>query len=236
MPTPNDQHYDVVIAGAHCAGAATALLLARWGLRPVVARAGTLPFGRQPSTCHTPTRPSRSGPGPVSTRCTRRAILAAIPRRRRPAPCLGQGSARTGGHHEGEDAGHERDHMSVAEQEPDGQPPERGGSGEGKRRRAKRDTRTRLRHAEPRRRGGASGKSRRNATSAEAPPDLMSEESFRADAAAFKACTHRLQHDGTDLAGVALGVLTRNTIGAIAWTLMRTDIGDTVSMRTEAPQ
>jgi len=132
MPTPNDQHYDVVIAGAHCAGAATALLLARWGLRPVVARAGTLPFGRQPSTCHTPTRPSRSGPGPVSTRCTRRAILAAIPRRRRPAPCLGQGSARTGGHHEGEDAGHERDHMSVAEQEPDGQPPERGGSGEGK--------------------------------------------------------------------------------------------------------
>jgi len=64
----------------------------------------------------------------------------------------------------------------------------------------------------------------------------MSEESFRADAAAFKACTHRLQHDGTDLAGVALGVLTKNTIGAIAWTLMRTDIGDTVSMRTEAPQ
>jgi flavin-dependent dehydrogenase len=33
MPTPNGQHYDVVIAGARCAGAATALLLARKGAR-----------------------------------------------------------------------------------------------------------------------------------------------------------------------------------------------------------
>ena len=29
MPTPNSQHYDVIIAGAHCAGAATAMLLDR---------------------------------------------------------------------------------------------------------------------------------------------------------------------------------------------------------------
>jgi menaquinone-9 beta-reductase len=33
MPTPNSQHYDVVIAGARCAGAATAMLLARQGAR-----------------------------------------------------------------------------------------------------------------------------------------------------------------------------------------------------------
>jgi 2-polyprenyl-6-methoxyphenol hydroxylase-like FAD-dependent oxidoreductase len=29
MPTPNSQHYDVIIAGARCAGAATAMLLDR---------------------------------------------------------------------------------------------------------------------------------------------------------------------------------------------------------------
>ena len=33
MPTSNSQHYDVVIAGARCAGAATAMLLARQGAR-----------------------------------------------------------------------------------------------------------------------------------------------------------------------------------------------------------
>jgi flavin-dependent dehydrogenase len=33
MPTRNSQHYDVVIAGARCAGAATAMLLARQGAR-----------------------------------------------------------------------------------------------------------------------------------------------------------------------------------------------------------
>ena len=33
MPTPNGQHYDVIIAGARCAGAATAMLLARQGAR-----------------------------------------------------------------------------------------------------------------------------------------------------------------------------------------------------------
>ena len=36
MPTRNSQHYDVVIAGARCAGAATALLLARQGARVLV--------------------------------------------------------------------------------------------------------------------------------------------------------------------------------------------------------
>ena len=34
--------------------------------------------------------------------------------------------------------------------------------------------------------------------------DFLSEESFRADAAAFKACAHRLQQDGVDLAGYTL--------------------------------
>ena len=34
--------------------------------------------------------------------------------------------------------------------------------------------------------------------------DLLSEKSFRADAAAFKACAHRLQEDGVDLAGYTL--------------------------------
>jgi 2-polyprenyl-6-methoxyphenol hydroxylase-like FAD-dependent oxidoreductase len=33
MSTPNTPHYDVIIAGARCAGAATALLLARQGAR-----------------------------------------------------------------------------------------------------------------------------------------------------------------------------------------------------------
>src|SRR6266566_7668996 len=33
MPTRNSQHYDVVVAGARCAGAATAMLLARQGAR-----------------------------------------------------------------------------------------------------------------------------------------------------------------------------------------------------------
>jgi menaquinone-9 beta-reductase len=33
MPTRNSQHYDVIIAGARCAGAATAMLLARQGAR-----------------------------------------------------------------------------------------------------------------------------------------------------------------------------------------------------------
>ena len=33
MPTKDNQHYDVVIAGARCAGAATAMLLARQGAR-----------------------------------------------------------------------------------------------------------------------------------------------------------------------------------------------------------
>jgi menaquinone-9 beta-reductase len=36
MPTRNTQHYDVVIAGARCAGAATAMLLARQGARVLV--------------------------------------------------------------------------------------------------------------------------------------------------------------------------------------------------------
>jgi len=36
MSIPNTQHYDVVIAGARCAGAATALLLARQGARVLV--------------------------------------------------------------------------------------------------------------------------------------------------------------------------------------------------------
>ena len=36
MSTRNIQHYDVVIAGARCAGAATALLLARHGARVLV--------------------------------------------------------------------------------------------------------------------------------------------------------------------------------------------------------
>ena len=52
MSTRNIQHCGVIIAGARCAGAATALLLARqgarvqlrwWGLLPAVARAGTPP-------------------------------------------------------------------------------------------------------------------------------------------------------------------------------------------------
>ncbi len=34
--------------------------------------------------------------------------------------------------------------------------------------------------------------------------DFLSEKSFRADAAAFKACAHRLQDDGVDLAGYTL--------------------------------
>ena len=34
--------------------------------------------------------------------------------------------------------------------------------------------------------------------------DFLSEESFRADAAAFKACAHRFQQDGVDLAGYTL--------------------------------
>jgi pimeloyl-ACP methyl ester carboxylesterase len=34
--------------------------------------------------------------------------------------------------------------------------------------------------------------------------DFLSEQSFRADAAAFKACSHRLQQDGVDLAGYTL--------------------------------
>ena len=34
--------------------------------------------------------------------------------------------------------------------------------------------------------------------------DFLSEESFRADAAAFRACAHRLQQDGVDLAGYTL--------------------------------
>jgi flavin-dependent dehydrogenase len=33
MLTRNSQHYDVVVAGARCAGAATAMLLAREGAR-----------------------------------------------------------------------------------------------------------------------------------------------------------------------------------------------------------
>ena len=36
MSTPNNPHYDVIIAGARCAGAATALLLARQGARVLV--------------------------------------------------------------------------------------------------------------------------------------------------------------------------------------------------------
>ena len=36
MSTRNTQHYDVIIAGARCAGAATALLLARQGARVLV--------------------------------------------------------------------------------------------------------------------------------------------------------------------------------------------------------
>jgi flavin-dependent dehydrogenase len=36
MSTANTQHYDVIIAGARCAGAATALLLARQGARVLV--------------------------------------------------------------------------------------------------------------------------------------------------------------------------------------------------------
>jgi len=36
MSTPNTPHYDVIIAGARCAGAATALLLARQGARVLV--------------------------------------------------------------------------------------------------------------------------------------------------------------------------------------------------------
>ncbi len=36
MSTTNTQHYDVIIAGARCAGAATALLLARQGARVLV--------------------------------------------------------------------------------------------------------------------------------------------------------------------------------------------------------
>src|SRR5438876_4147302 len=34
--------------------------------------------------------------------------------------------------------------------------------------------------------------------------DFLSEKSFRADAAAFKACAHRLENDGVDLAGYTL--------------------------------
>ena len=36
MSTTNTQHYDVIIAGARCAGSATALLLARQGARVLV--------------------------------------------------------------------------------------------------------------------------------------------------------------------------------------------------------
>jgi flavin-dependent dehydrogenase len=36
MSARNIQHYDVIIAGARCAGAATALLLARQGARVLV--------------------------------------------------------------------------------------------------------------------------------------------------------------------------------------------------------
>ena len=35
-------------------------------------------------------------------------------------------------------------------------------------------------------------------------PDFLSEKSLRADSAAFKACAHRLQNDGVDLAGYTL--------------------------------
>ena len=35
-------------------------------------------------------------------------------------------------------------------------------------------------------------------------PDLLSEKSLRADSAAYKACAHRLQDDGVDLAGYTL--------------------------------
>ena len=40
MPTRNSQHYDVVVAGARCAGAATAMLLARQGARVLPALRG----------------------------------------------------------------------------------------------------------------------------------------------------------------------------------------------------
>ena len=109
MTTRNTPHYDVVIAGARCAGAATALLLARqgarvllldrsrygtdtlsthalmrgavlqlhrWGLLPASSPRGPRPFGRQPSICRTPSRPSRSSPGTVSRRCMRRAAAS----------------------------------------------------------------------------------------------------------------------------------------------------------------
>ena len=35
-------------------------------------------------------------------------------------------------------------------------------------------------------------------------PDLLSEKSLRADSTAYKACAHRLQDDGVDLAGYTL--------------------------------
>ena len=52
MSTTNTQHYDVVIAGARCAGAATALLLARQGARVLVLD--------ESRTARTPCRPTRS--------------------------------------------------------------------------------------------------------------------------------------------------------------------------------
>lgn len=51
MPTPNSQHYDVIIAGARCAGAATAMLLARQEARVLLDRSGM---------AQTPCRPTRS--------------------------------------------------------------------------------------------------------------------------------------------------------------------------------
>src|SRR5215203_3345739 len=43
MPTTHDSHHDVVVVGARCAGAATALLLARSGRDVVVVDRSPLP-------------------------------------------------------------------------------------------------------------------------------------------------------------------------------------------------
>src|SRR5215217_8390429 len=43
MPTTHDSHHDVVVVGARCAGAATALLLARSGHDVVVVDRSSLP-------------------------------------------------------------------------------------------------------------------------------------------------------------------------------------------------
>jgi menaquinone-9 beta-reductase len=67
MSTANTQHYDVIIAAARCAGAATALLLARQGARVLVldkSRYGTDTLSTHALTSATAAR-TTSAPCPI---------------------------------------------------------------------------------------------------------------------------------------------------------------------------